>query len=327
MWNRAGNLKQLGLVAVLAAGLLGVGAASAQKYPDRPVRMVVPFPPGGGLDTVARVVANELSKQLGQNVVIDNRGGASGAIGTHAAVRAPADGYTLLFASSDTLTVLPLVKTVPFDVAADLKPIAKVADLYIVFASHPAVPVKSIQDVIEMAKKKPGQLRFASPGTGSVSHMTFEGFKLKTGTDIQHVPYNGGGPAQIGVIGGQTELLSGGANLYKAIGAGQLRGLSISAATRNPLMPNVPTLVESGVKDYVFGSWFGVFVGAQTPEPIVKALATALRETTQTAEFKTKVEAVGGTPTYLAGKELIDYMKSESDRWKVIVDGAKIKID
>jgi tripartite-type tricarboxylate transporter receptor subunit TctC len=327
MWNRAGNLKQLGLVAVLAAGLLGVGAASAQKYPDKPVRMVVPFPPGGGLDTVARVVASELSKQLGQNVVVDNRGGASGVIGVSAAVRAPADGYTILFASSDTLTVLPLMKKLPFDAATELTPIAKVADLYIVFASNPAVPVKSIQDVIEMAKKKPGQLSFASPGTGSVSHMTFEGFKLMTGTDIRHVPYNGGGPAQIGVIGGQIELLSGGANLYKAIGAGRLRGLSISAATRNPLLPDVPTLVESGVKDFVFSSWFGVFVGAQTPEPIVKALATALRETTQTAEFKTKVEAVGGTPTYLAGKELIDYMKSESDRWKVIVDGAKIKMD
>lgn len=322
---KAFHSKILGSIALVAAAVLAAPAWA--DYPERPIRMIVPFPPGGGLDTVGRVVAEQLGKQLGQNVVVDNRGGASGVIGTAAAIRSQADGYTILFASSDTLTVLPLMKQLPFDVDKELRPIAKVADLYIVFAANPSVPVKTIQDVVKLSKEKPGSLRFASPGTGSVSHMTFEGFKLKTGTDVQHVPFNGGGPAQMAAIGGQIELLSGGANLHKQIAAGQLRGLSISSATRNPLLPDVPTLVESGVKDYVMSSWFGIFVPAQTPDAAVARLASALRSATQTEEFRTKVQGVGGTPTYLAGQDLLDHMKSESDKWKAVVDGAKIKLD
>lgn len=327
MPKRSALLKIFGIMTVATTTMFGSTVAMAQKYPDKPIRMIVPFPPGGGLDTVARAVGNVLSKQIGVPIVIDNRGGASGVIGTTAAVRAPADGYTILFASSDTLTVLPLLKKLPFDTATELKPIAKVADLYIVFAAHPSVPVNSIQDVVALSRSKPGQIRFASPGTGSVSHMTFEGFKLRTGAPIQHIPFNGGGPAQIAVIGNQVEILSGGVNLHNAIKAGQLRGLSISAGERNRLLPDVPTLVESGVTDYVFGSWFGIFVGAQTPDHIVTALSLAVREAAQSPEFKQQVERVGGTPTHLAGKEFADYMANESRRWKVIVDGAKIKLD
>ncbi len=315
------------LTILLLLAALVAAPASAQSYPDRPIRMIVPFPPGGGLDTVARVVALALSKQLGVSVVVDNRGGASGVIGVNAAVHAPADGYTILFSSADTLTVLPLMKQLPFDVARDLRPVAKVADLYIVFAANPAVPIRSVQELITLAKAEPGRLRFASPGVGSVSHMTFEGFKLRTNLDIPHVPYNGGGPAQVAVMGGQVEILSGGANLYKEIDAGKLRGLAISAGERNKLLPNVPTLVESGLKDYVFGSWFGFFVRAQTPDDIVVTLNKALKEASQSEEFKQRVESVGGTPTYLAGESFSTYMKDESARWKVIVDGAQIKME
>jgi tripartite-type tricarboxylate transporter receptor subunit TctC len=323
MLNRRRILGSLGAAAALAM----CGPALAQKYPDKPIRMIVPFPPGGGLDTVARVVASALSKQLGVSVVVDNKGGASGAIGVDIAVRAPADGYTILFASSDTLTILPLMKKLPFDTARDLRPLAKVADLYIVFATNPSVPAQNVQELIALAKAKPGQLRFASPGVGSVSHMTFEGFKLRTGTDIQHVPFNGGGPAQFAVIGNQLEILSGGANLYKVINAGQLRGMAISSPTRNPLLPNVPTLIESGLKDFELSSWFGFFVGANTPDHMAVTLQNALRETTQTEDFKQQVAAVGGVPAYSAGKEFGDFMENESARWKVIVDGAKIRMD
>lgn len=316
------------LAALIAICSAGMGAtANAQEYPDKPIRMIIPFPPGGGLDTIGRVVAAELSKQLSVSVVVDNRGGASGAIGVEAAVRAPSNGYTILFTSSDTLTILPLLRKLPFDTAKDLRPLAKVADLYIVFATNPSVPVKSVRDLVTLAKAEPGKLRFASPGIGSVSHMTFEGFKLLTGTDIQHVPYNGGGPAQVAVMGDQVEILSGGANLYKVIGAGKLRGISISSAVRNPLLPDVPTLVESGLKDYVFGSWFGFFVGAHTPDPIVAKLQAALQETTQTREFKEMVEAGGGVPAYLAGKDFSDYIANESVRWKEIVNKANIDME
>jgi len=326
MFNKVISRKILGILTVLSVAFSG-GSAWAQKYPDRPIKMIVPFPPGGGLDTVARAVSTVLEKQLGVSIVVDNRGGASGVIGVNAGVNAPADGYTILFTSSDTLTVLPLMKKLAFDTATDLKPIAKVADLYIVFAAHPDVPVKSIQELVELSKKEPNRFRFASPGTGSVSHMTFEGFKLRTGAKIQHIPFNGGGPAQAAVIGGQVELLSGGVNLYRAINGGLLRGLSISADVRNSLLPAVPTLVESGVEDFVYGSWFGIFVGAKTPNHIIETLSAAVREVTKSPEFIKRVEAVGGTPNYLAGKEFSDYMLNESKRWKVIVDGANIKMD
>ncbi|CAN5759299.1 tripartite tricarboxylate transporter substrate binding protein [soil metagenome] len=321
--DRRGVLRGMGA----ATGLAAFGPSWAQKYPDKPIRMIVPFPPGGGLDTVARVAATELSKQLGVSVVVDNKGGASGAIGVDMAVRAPADGYTILFASSDTLTLLPLMKKLPFDTARDLRPLAKVADLYIVFATHPSVPVNNVQELIALAKARPGQLRFASPGVGSVSHMTFEAFKLGSGTDIQHVPFNGGGPAQFAVIGNQLEILSGGANLYKVINAGQLRGMAISSATRNPLMPNVPTLVEIGLKDVVLGSWFGFFVGAQTPDSMAMVLQNALRATSETEEFKEKVASVGGTPSYSAAKDFAEVMEKDTARWRWVVDGAKVRMD
>lgn len=326
MFKNAIFQKVFAATAVLLAALFA-SSASAQKYPDRAITMIVPFPPGGGLDTVARVVANELSKQLNVSVVVDNRGGASGIIGVQAAVRAPANGYTILFGSSDTLTVLPLMRKLPFNVQSDLKPIAKVADLYIVFAAHPGAPVTTIQEVIAFSKRNPNKLRFASPGTGSVSHMTFEGFKLRTGAQIEHIPFNGGGAAQVAAMGGQVELLSGGVNLYNVIDSGQLRGLSLSARERNKLLPNIPTLVESGVEDYVFGSWFGIFVGSETPDNIVTTLIEAVQETTRSEEFKRQVEAVGGTPAYLGGQAFSDYMALESTRWKEIVDGANIKMD
>jgi len=254
MLKHAAILKMFGIMTVATATLFGSGTALAQKYPDKPIRMIVPFAPGGGTDSVARAISNVLSKQLDVPIIVDNRAGASGVIGVTAAVRAPADGYTILFTGSDTLVVLPLLKKVPFDTATELKPIAKVAEMFIVFAAHPSVPVKTIQDVLALAKSKPGQLRFASPGTGTVSHMTFEGFKLRTGAQIQHIPFNGGGPAQVAVMGNQVEILSGGVNLHNVIKAGQLRGLAISGGRRNRLLPDVPTLVESGVPDYIFGS-------------------------------------------------------------------------
>jgi tripartite-type tricarboxylate transporter receptor subunit TctC len=314
---------------VLPAFMLAMAstAAFAQSYPNKPIKMIVPFPPGGGLDTVARVVAASLSSHLGVSVFVENRGGASGVIGVEAAIRAPADGYTLLFTSSDTLTVLPLMKKLPFNVAKDLTPVAKVADLNIVFVAAPGANLNSVKDVVQRAKETPGKLRFASPGVGSVSHMTFEGFKLRAGADIQHVPYNGGGPAQVAALAGQVELLAGGANLFSLINSGRLKGIAYSGSTRSPLMPSVPTLIESGYPGYAMGSWFGFFLPSGVSENIVATLSKGLAVTASSSEFKEKVSGVGGVPAYLAGKEFDDYMVAESNRWKPIVDGAKIQMD
>ncbi len=301
--------------------------ASAQNYPTKPLRMIVPFPPGGGLDTVARVFAATLSAQIGVAVVVENRGGASGVIGVEAATRAPADGYTILFASSDTLTILPLMKQLPFTVGKDVIPVAKVADLHAVFAANPAANLNSIKEVVQKAKEKPGQLRFASPGVGTVSHMTFEGFRQLAGVEIGHVPYNGGGPAQVAVLAGQVELLSGGANLFTQVNAGKLKGLAYGGRTRSPLMPTLPTLIESGFPDFVMSSWFGIFLPAGVPDNIIATLSKGLAVTANSPEFKEKVASVGGVPVYVAGKELTDFMASESARWKPIVERANIKME
>lgn len=313
-------------LSILLLFMLGSGV-HADTYPSKPIRMIVPFPAGGGLDTVGRVVARALSERLSVAVAVDNRGGASGVIGVDLGVRAIPDGYTILFTSSDTLTVLPLMRKVPFDAPKDLVPIAKVADLYIVFTVHPKVPAQTLGELIALAKSKPGQVRFASPGLGSVSHMTFEMFKARAGIDIQHIPFNGGGPAQIAALGGQVEVLSGGINLFKVINAGQLRGLAVSQSKRSTLLPAVPTVAESGFPNFDLGSWFGFFVPSGVPRDIVSFLTKEMAAVASTPEFKQQVGAVGGEAGFLAGEDFDKYLKSESAKWRQVVDVAKVKLD
>lgn len=248
-------------------------------------------------------------------------------IGVDLGVRAIPDGYTILFTSSDTLTVLPLMRKVPFDASRDLVPIAKVADLYIVFTVHPSVPAQTLGDLIELAKSKPGQVRFASPGLGSVSHMTFEMFRARAGIDIQHIPFNGGGPALIAAMGGQVEVLSGGINLFKVINAGKLRGLAVSQSKRSTLLPAVPTVAESGFPNFDLGSWFGFFVPSGVSRDIVSFLTKEMAAVASTPEFKQQVGAVGGEAGFLAGEDFDKYMKSESVKWRQVVDVTKVKLD
>jgi len=314
----------------VSGALLFFAAASwagADTYPSRPIRMIVPYPAGGGLDTVARVVGRVLSERLQTAVAVDNRGGASGVIGVELGARAIPDGYTILFTSSDTLTVLPLMRKVPFDAGKDLTPIAKVADLYIVFTVHPKVPAQTLGQLIALAKARPGQIRFASPGLGSVSHMTFEAFKARAGVDIQHIPFNGGGPAQIAAIGGQVEVLSGGINLFKAINAGQLRGLAVTQLKRSALLPGVPTVAESGFPNFDLGSWFGFFVPSGVPRDIVAFLVKEISAAASTAEFRQQVGAVGGEAGLLTGDDFDKYLQSESLKWRQVVEATKIKLD
>jgi tripartite-type tricarboxylate transporter receptor subunit TctC len=318
------RLCRAALALAIAACAVAAGAAWAQAYPSRPLRMVIPFPPGGGLDTVGRVVAAGLGERLGVQVVVDNRGGASGTIGTREAERAPPDGYTVLFGSSDTLTVLPLLRS---NLSFDILPVAKAADLHILFAAHPGFAARSLSELITLAKEKPGTIRFASPGHASISHMTFEYFKALAGLDIVHVPFNGGGPAAAAVIGGHVELVSGGLNLFRQINAGQLRPLALAAPQRSRLLPEVPTTTEAGYGDVRVSSWFGLFAPRGTSPEIVSRLGREVVALGSAPGFQERVAAVGGEAAPLPAEPFVRFLDEEKARWTRIISSTKIKLD
>ena len=323
-----GERKGLALVAFALAGMLASGTASAQAWPTRPVRMVIPFPAGGALDTVGRVTALALTERLGQQVIVDNRGGASGAIGAAEVARASADGYTLAFASSDTFTILPLLrKDLPFDVNKDFTPVAKVADMYMLLSVHPKFAAQSLAELIEMAKAKPGELRYASVGNGTVHHITFEYFNALAGTKIAHIPFKGGSAATTAAMGGHVEVLISGINIFKTVQAGQLRALAVAKATRSNLLPSVPTLIESGFPDFIAASWFGVLGPLGLPEAITNRLSTEIAAITAMPEFQQRVAAVGGEPGALGQKEFIQHWARDMQRWRKIVETTKIRLD
>lgn len=320
--------KYLAPIAVAIAGALASGMASAQAWPSRPIRLIIPFPAGGALDTVGRVTAQALSERLGTQVVVDNRGGASGAIGVAELARAAADGNTLGFASSDTLTILPLLrKDLPFDVTRDFTPVAKVADVYMLLAVHPKFPAQSLKDLIEMAKAKPGEIRYASVGNGTVHHITFEYLNSRAGTRIAHIPFKGGSPAVAAAIGGHVEVLISGVNIFKTIQSGQLRALAVAKATRSPLLPAVPTLIESGFPDFIAASWFGVLGPAGLPEAATTRIGNEIAAITAVPAFQQRVAAVGGEPGALGQKDFVKYMADDLQRWRRIVEITKIKLD
>ncbi len=316
------------LAGALAAGVLAPFAApaSAEQYPARSIRLIVTFPPGGAVDTVGRVLARGLSERFGVNVYVDNKGGASGLIGVQEAIRAQPDGYTLMMASSDTLTVLPLLRSVPFDPERDLAPIGKVSDVYFIFAANPKLPAASIQELVELAKRKPGELRFSSAGTGTTLHMSFEYFRHLAGVDIRHIPYNGGAPATLAAVGGHVELVSTGVNIFKTVLGGKLRGLAVSKATRSVLLPDVPTLIENGYPDFNYSSWFGVFAPAKLPEALAEQLSGEVVALASGAEFKRQVLAVGAEAHPLTRQQLRKHMAEESERWRKIVAATGVKL-
>jgi tripartite-type tricarboxylate transporter receptor subunit TctC len=325
---RAASLSRAALLLPCLIAALAPLRADAQAWPARPIRMIVPFPAGGALDTVGRVAAQALSDRLGVQIVVDNRGGASGVIGVSDAVRAQPDGYTLLFTSSDTITILPLLrKDLPFDVAKDITPVAKVADVYMMFAAHPGFKAQSIKELIDMAKAKPGEIRYASVGNGTVHHITFEYFNDRAGVKIAHIPFKGGAPAVTATIGGHVEMLISGVNIFKNVQNGQLRGLAVAKETRSALLPNVPTMIESGIPDFVASSWFGVFGPAGLPSAIGSRVGRELVTIAATPEFQQRVAAVGGEAGPLPQDEFVKFMASESRRWQRIIETTKVKIE
>ena len=312
-------------VFALAAPLTAQAQAA---YPDKPIRFVVPYPPGGGTDVVARIVQPRLQAVLGQSIVIENRGGAGGSLGTDIAAKAAPDGYTVLFTLSSHTINPAIFPKLPYDTIKDFEPVGLVASLPQLLAATPSLQVRSVADLVAQAKAAPDKFSFASVGNGSPGHLAGELMVLRTGAKMAHIPYRGGGPAVTDVMGGQVPLLWVSIPAAAAqVKAGKLHALAVSTVKRSPAFPDVPTMQEAGVPDFEVDSWYAMLVPAKTPRAIIdklnKALNTVLAEpAVRTQLLDQGADAVGGTPEALA-----KVIAAELPKWMKLAKDANIKAD
>ena len=302
--------------------------ALAQEYPSRPIRFIVPYPPGGGTDVVARILQEALAAELGQPVIIDNRGGAAGNLGTDIAAKAPPDGYTVLFTLSSHTINPKLYDKLPFDVERDFVPISVVALIPQILVAHPLVPANTVRELIALAKANPGKLNYASVGTGSPGHIAGELFKLKTGVDIVHVPYKGGGPAVVDTIGGQVQLLFVSMPAaWQYVKAGKLKAIAVTSAKRSIAAPDVPTVAESGIPDYVVDSWYGALVPAKTSPSVVTRLNAAFAKVLDNPRIKERLLAQGAEAAPSTPADFDRRIKEELAKWEMVIRAARIRPD
>ena len=319
---------------VLLAALLWLGAAyaqttltgSGQAYPNRPIRIVVPYPPGGGTDVVARTLAQKMNEVMGQPVIVDNRAGANGIIGSDAVAKAAPDGYTVLITLATHVINPALYAKLPYG-PDDHAPVTVLAEYPFVITVHPSLPAKNTREFIAFAKSRPGQLTFASSGNGSGPHLGMELFKSMTGIDVVHVPYKGAGQAMTDLLSGQVPIFLNnfiaGAQMIKA---GRLRALAVTSRYRSGAAPDVPTVAESGVPGYVVTGWYAMMVPAATPAPVVRALHEGTVKALKSKEVSGRLsseaaEIIANTP-----QEFAAFMKTESEKWTAVIRKAKVRI-
>ncbi|OFZ93165.1 MAG: hypothetical protein A3F74_11985 [Betaproteobacteria bacterium RIFCSPLOWO2_12_FULL_62_58] len=317
-------------VLALVLAVAGVTSAYAQQYPGRPIRMIVPFPPGGSTDIVARVVAQKLSEALGQQVIVDNRGGgAGGIIGTDLAAKAPADGYTLLMSSTITYSVgAALYKNkLPYNVLTDFEAVTMISTVPLALVVHPSLPARSVKELIALAKAKPAQINYASFGIGTSGHLAMEMFKLMAGVDIVHVPYKGGGPALIGLIGGevQTLFISTVAALPH-VKSGKLRAVALTSLTRSANLPDIPTVAET-VSGYEVVVWYGLFAPAGTPNSVIGRLNKETVRAVQSRDMQERFAAEGGRTVGNTPEQFQEIIKADVAKWAKIVKDAGITVE
>ena len=311
-----------------ACAMLVTGAVSAQSYPNKTVRFIVPWPPGGGADVLSRIVSPKLAESLGQQVVIDNRGGAAGNIGAEMAAKSPPDGYTIVFAYAGTHAINPSIYSkLPFK-ESDFAPVIWTAEVPQVLVVHPSLPVKSVKDVIALAKARPEQLSYGSSGSGAMNHLTGALFTLMTNTKITHVPYKGGGPAAIALLSGEISMIFGEpATVVQQIKAGKVRAIAVTSGKRALALPDLPTIAESGVPGYEVTSWNAILAPAGTPKDIITRLNSELNKIIAAPDMRQRLidngfEPVGGTPEK-AGEKI----HAEIAKWAPVVKAAGIKVD
>jgi tripartite-type tricarboxylate transporter receptor subunit TctC len=303
-------------------------AATAQAFPTKPIRIVVTYPPGGGADLMARLVAPKMAAALGQPVVVENKPGASGQIGAGEVARAAPDGYTLMLDASSYAVNPSLFPKLPYDPAKAFTPIGVLALYPNMLVVTPSFAPKTVKELVDLAKSKPGAVAFASSGNGSAQHLAGELFKQKAGVDLQHIPYKGGGPAMNDVIGGQVPVFF--ANMASGLAhvkGGKLRALAITGAKRSASLPEAPTMAEAGVAGYEVYEWNAVFVPAGTPAPVVAKLAEALAQAMASPDIRERVASLGGEIAGYGPKEADRFIREQTELWGKVVKAGNIRVD
>ena len=305
-----------------------VGPAFGQNYPSRPVRIVVPYPPGGGTDILARTLAQKLTELLGQPVVVDNRAGANGIIGTDQAAKAKPDGYTVLIAIATHAINPMLYAKLPYDTNTDLLPVSLLAEYPFVITVHPTVPAKTIREFIAFAKTHRNQLSYASSGVGSGPHLGMELFKTMTGIEMVHVPYKGSGAAMTDVVSGQVQVflnnfLSG----MPMIKSGKVRPLAVTSLKRSSAMPELPTVAESGVPGFAVTGWYGMLVPAGTPAPVLNTLHEAVVSAVKSKDIKDRLSGDAAEPVGSTPQEFADHLRTEIDKWASVIKKAGVRAE
>jgi len=308
---------------------LSTAQTAAQNYPQKPIRMIVPFTPGGSTDILARSIGQELSKAWGQSVIIENIAGAGGSIGADKAAKSPADGYTLLMGHIGTLAVNPsLYPKLPYNPIKDFAPVAWVARVPNVLVVNPNVPAKSVQELVALAKSKPGQLSYGSGGNGSAANLATEYFKMQTETAILHIPYRGTAPAVTDLMGGQIQMLFTGAPAVMGqVKNGQLRALAVSSPKRLDALPDLPTVAEAGYKNFEADQWYGVVAPAGTPRDIVLKLNQQINVALNSAELKKRLTTEGAVATPETPEAFGKLIAQEIERWRPVITSGRVKAD
>ena len=304
--------------------------AHAQNFPNRPVRLIMPFPAGTSVnDVLGRALAQRLSEPLGQQVIFDNRSGAAGTIGSEMVAKSPPDGYTLLLAATGPMTIAPFVyPKLGYDTMRDFSPVAMVALAPYIIVAHPSVPAKNMKELIALAKARPGQLRFASAGTGGTPHLCTELFMNMTGIKMQHIPYKGGAPAMIDTVAGHTDVYcTSVTNAAPMIKQGRIRGIGVTSLKRSPVLPDLPTLDEQGLKGFDVSQWMGIAAPAKTPPPIVQRLHQDIARVVNSAEYSKFIHQQGAEPALMGPEEFGALMRVELERWGKLVRAIKVTAD
>jgi tripartite-type tricarboxylate transporter receptor subunit TctC len=311
---------------ILLLALVPLGALGQERFPEKPVRLIVPFPPGGGTDGLGRILAAKLGELWGQQVIVENRAGAQGNIGTAAGAKAPPDGYTLTFAHQGALVINPhIYKDTGYDTLKDFAPVALATQMAFVAVAHPSVPAADLRELAQYAKKNPGKLSFASTSAGP--HIVGELFKQATGTDLLHVPYKGAGPAIADLLGGQVNLMfSNPTSTVPHVRSGKLRALAVMDEKRNPALPEVPTAKELGIAELSSViEWYGIVVPSATPGAIVRKLSGDLLRVLGAADVRERIAQTGQTPSPAGAEEFGRVIRADFERWRKVVAAAGIR--
>ena len=318
------------IVPVFCSFLLGAawpGIAAAQ-YPSKPVRLIVPFPPGGGSDTLARILSPKLAEVLGQQLVIDNRPGGGTNIGAEIAAKSQPDGHTVLMGNVSHAINVTLYSKLGYDLVKDFAPVSLMASTPNILVVHPSVQAKSVKELVALAKAQPGKLDYASSGSGSSAHLAAELFSSMAGVKMNHVPYKGGGPAVVALVGGQCQVgFATTPSVIQHVKSGKMRGLAVTSAQRSPSTPDLPTVSEAGVAGYEAGTWYGFLVPAGTPRAIVTRLHAESVKLLKLPDVRERLDAAGFDPIGSSSTEFSTYIRTEIDKWRKVVRAAGVRAD